>query len=47
MRPRARIYDILKTLAKKGYVEIRQCSPSHYQAVDPKLVIGKIKNEFI
>lgn len=45
--PRAKIYEILKVLAKKGFLEIRQGSPIHYRAVDPKQVIGKIKDEFI
>lgn len=45
--PRAKIYEILKSLAKKGYVDIRQGSPSYFRAVAPKLVIGKIKDELI
>lgn len=45
--PRAKIYEILKVLAKKGFLEVRQGSPTHYRAVDPKQVIGKIKDEFI
>lgn len=45
--PRAKVYEILKSLAKKGYVEVRQGSPSYFRAVDPKLVIGKIKDELI
>ena len=45
--PRAKIYEILKVLAKKGFLEVRQGSPIHYRAVDPKQVIGKIKDEFI
>lgn len=43
--PRAKIYEILKGLAKKGYVEVRQGSPTHFRAVEPKQVIGKIKDE--
>ncbi|KKG16230.1 transcriptional regulator [Methanosarcina sp. 2.H.T.1A.6] len=45
--PRAKIYEVLKVLAKKGYLEIRQGSPTYFRAVDPKQVIGKIKDEFI
>lgn len=45
--PRAKIYEILKMLAKKGFLEIRQGSPTYFRAVDPKQVIGKIKDEFI
>jgi HTH-type transcriptional regulator, sugar sensing transcriptional regulator len=45
--PRAKIYDILQELAKKGFLEIRQGTPTHFRAVDPKLLIGKIKVEFL
>lgn len=44
--PRAKVYDILKTLSKKGFVEVRQGSPVYFRAVDPKHVIGRIKDEF-
>lgn len=45
--PRAKVYEILKTLSKKGYIEIRQGSPTYFQAVEPKQVIGKIKDEML
>lgn len=45
--PRAKIYEVLKVLAKRGYLEVRQGSPTYFRAVDPKQVIGKIKDEFI
>ncbi|AKB73317.1 Transcriptional regulator, TrmB family [Methanosarcina lacustris Z-7289] len=45
--PRAKIYEVLKMLAKKGYLEVRQGSPTYFRAVDPKQVIGKIKDEFV
>ena len=45
--PRAKIYEVLKVLAKKGYLEVRQGSPTYYRAVDPEQVIGKIKDEFL
>ncbi len=45
--PRAKIYEVLKVLAKKGYLEVRQGSPTYFRAVDPKQVVGKIKDEFI
>jgi sugar-specific transcriptional regulator TrmB len=44
--PRAKVHDILKTLSKKGFVEVRQGSPVYFRAVDPKHVIGRIKDEF-
>ncbi len=45
--PRAKIYEILKVLAKKGFLEVRQGTPTYFRAVDPKQVIEKIKEEFI
>ncbi|MDD3245922.1 MAG: TrmB family transcriptional regulator [Methanosarcina sp.] len=45
--PRAKIYEVFKVLSKKGYLEVRQGSPTYFRAVDPKQVIGKIKDEFI
>lgn len=45
--PRAKIYEVLRVLAKKGYLEVRQGSPTYFRAVDPKKVIGEIKNEFL
>jgi sugar-specific transcriptional regulator TrmB len=45
--PRAKIYEILKVLAKKGFLEVRQGSPTYFRAVDPKQVIAKMKDEFV
>jgi sugar-specific transcriptional regulator TrmB len=45
--PRAKIYEILKVLAKKGYLEVRQGTPTYFRAVDPEQVIGKIKEELL
>jgi sugar-specific transcriptional regulator TrmB len=45
--PRAKIYEILKVLTKKGFLEVRQGTPTHFRAVDPKQVIAKIKDEFL
>ena len=45
--PRAKIYEILKALGKKGYLEVRQGSPTYFRAVDPEQVIGKIKDELL
>lgn len=45
--PRAKIYEILKVLAKKGFLEVRQGTPTYFRAIDPKQVIGKIKDEFL
>jgi sugar-specific transcriptional regulator TrmB len=45
--PRAKIYEILKVLAKKDFLEVREGSPTYFRAVEPKKVIGKIKDEFL
>lgn len=45
--PRAKIYEILQALAKKGFLEVRQGNPTYFRAVDPKQVVGKIKDEFL
>lgn len=45
--PRAKIYEILNTLAKKGYLEVRQGSPTYFRAVDPKEVIEEIRDDFL
>jgi len=44
--PRAKVYELLKVLAKKGYLEVRRGTPTYFRAVDPKQIIGKIKDEF-
>jgi sugar-specific transcriptional regulator TrmB len=45
--PRAKIYEILDTLSKKGYLEVRQGSPTYFRAVDPKEVIKEIRDDFL
>jgi HTH-type transcriptional regulator, sugar sensing transcriptional regulator len=45
--PRAKIYEILQTLAKKGFLELRKGTPTYFRAVDPKQVIEKMKEEFL
>ena len=45
--PRTRIYDILRDLAGKGFVEYVQGSPSYYRAVEPDRVIEKLRNELV
>jgi sugar-specific transcriptional regulator TrmB len=45
--PRTRIYDILRDLTGKGYVEYVQGSPSYYRAVEPDRVIEKLRNELV
>ncbi len=45
--PRAKVYEILNALAKKGYLEVRQGSPTYFRAVDPKNVIEEIRDDFL
>jgi sugar-specific transcriptional regulator TrmB len=44
--PQGRIYDVLKGLAQKGYVEIQEGSPTYYRAVDPAAVIQSLSSEY-
>jgi sugar-specific transcriptional regulator TrmB len=43
--PQGRIYDVLRNLATKGYVEIQGGSPTYYRAVDPTDVIRSLGQE--
>lgn len=43
--PRPRVYDVLTTLAEKGFIEVRQGSPSMYRAVDPAVVVSYLKRD--
>lgn len=44
--PQGRIYDVLKNLANKGYVEIQSGFPTYYRAVDPSDVIQNLDKEY-
>ena len=41
--PRARVYDVLASLEKKGFVEKKAIKPVSYFAVRPKNVVKKIE----
>lgn len=43
--PRPRVYDVLNTLAEKGFIDIRQGSPSMYRAVEPEVVVSYLKRD--
>jgi HTH-type transcriptional regulator, sugar sensing transcriptional regulator len=45
--PRSKIYEILKILDKRGFLEVRQGTPTYFKAVDPRQVIMKIKDDFL
>ncbi len=44
--PQGRIYDILKDLANKGFVEIQEGSPTYYRAIDPADVMQNLSTEY-
>jgi HTH-type transcriptional regulator, sugar sensing transcriptional regulator len=44
--PRPRVYDVLNSLADKGYISKRQGSPLMYGAVRPDIVITSLKKDF-
>jgi sugar-specific transcriptional regulator TrmB len=44
--PQGRVYDVLRTLASKGYVEIQGGSPVYFRAVDPTDVIRNLGQEY-
>jgi HTH-type transcriptional regulator, sugar sensing transcriptional regulator len=44
--PQGRIYDVLRVLADKGYVEIQGGSPTYYRAVDPTDLIRNLGQEY-
>ncbi|CUX76787.1 TrmB family transcriptional regulator [Thermococcus chitonophagus] len=45
--PRPRVYDVLKELHRKGFVEISEGSPTYFRAVDPEKVIATLRDEYI
>jgi len=45
--PRTRIYDILRDLTNKGFVEFIEGSPTYYRVVEPDSVMEKIRDELV
>jgi sugar-specific transcriptional regulator TrmB len=45
--PRTRIYDILRDLEKKGFVEFSEGSPTYYRAVEPDQVMERLRDEMV
>lgn len=45
--PRTRIYDILRDLGCKGFVEFVQGSPTYYRAVEPDSVMERLRDELV
>ncbi len=45
--PRARVYDVLDKLAKKGFVDVEEAEPKRYRAVEPEKIVEKLKLRYI
>ncbi len=45
--PRTRIYDILKDLADKGFVEFIHGSPTYYRVVEPERVMERLREDLL
>lgn len=43
--PRTKVYEVLKRLLEKGFLEIQEGSPTHYRAIEPRKVIGKLQED--
>ncbi len=45
--PHTRVYDVLSSLHRKGFVDVMQGTPRLYKPVNPELVLEKIKEDII
>lgn len=45
--PHTRVYDVLSSLHRKGFVDIMQGAPRIYKPVNPELILEKIKEELL
>lgn len=45
--PRTRIYDILKELSGKGFVEFIEGSPKYYRVVEPEMVVEQLREDLL
>ncbi len=45
--PRPRVYEVLKELHKKGFVDISEGSPIYFKAVEPERVIASLRDEYL
>lgn len=45
--PRTRIYDILRDLAEKGFVEFISGSPTYYRVVEPERVMERMREDLL
>ncbi|ASJ03399.1 transcriptional regulator [Thermococcus profundus] len=45
--PHTRVYDVLSSLHRKGFVDVMQGSPRLYKPVNPEVVLEKMKDEIV
>ncbi|WP_461863548.1 HTH-type sugar sensing transcriptional regulator TrmBL1 [Thermococcus sp.] len=45
--PHTRVYDVLSSLHRKGFVDVMHGTPRLYKPVNPEVVLEKLKEEFI
>ena len=45
--PHTRVYDVLSSLHRKGFVDVMQGTPRLYKPVNPEVVLEKIKEEIV
>ncbi len=45
--PRPRVYDVLKELHRKGFVDISEGTPTYFRAVEPEKVIASLRDEYL
>lgn len=45
--PRPRVYDVLKELHRKGFVDISEGSPIYFKAAEPERVIASLRDEYL
>ncbi|AAL80785.1 hypothetical protein PF0661 [Pyrococcus furiosus DSM 3638] len=45
--PRPKVYEVLKELHRKGFVDFSEGKPAFFRAVEPEKVIGVLRDEYI
>jgi len=45
--PRPKVYEVLKELHRKGFVDFSEGKPAFFRAVEPEKVIGALRDEYI
>ena len=45
--PRPRVYDVLKRLHERGFVEVSEGSPAYFRALEPEKVIASLRDDYI